>query len=39
LEDKDRDERIMLYRIFKNIGSGVLDWIDVAQDREIDERL
>jgi len=35
LEDKDRDGKIMLYRI----GSAVLDWIDVAQDREIDERL
>jgi hypothetical protein len=35
LEVKDRDGNIMLYRVFKNIGSGVLDWIDVVQDREI----
>jgi hypothetical protein len=34
MEYKNRDGRIMLHRVFKNIGSGLLDWIDVPRDRD-----
>jgi hypothetical protein len=34
LEDPGIDRRIILKRIFKKWDGGVMDWIDMAQDRD-----